>query len=854
VSLVQYREKRHFKRTPEPAGRRARGRGPLRFVVQKHHASRLHYDFRLELGGTLKSWAVPKGPSLDPADRRLAMMVEDHPLEYRSFEGTIPEGNYGAGTVIVWDHGTYHAAGTEDRKASEKLLAAGLAKGRLDFVLAGEKLNGAFSLVRLRRGEPNAWLLLKRTDSFAVPADVTDHDRSVVSGRTLADLAESPHAGRTSRRRAGRAGKGRRLVRPMLATLVDAPFDRPGWLFEVKWDGYRAIAEVARGGGVRLYSRNHNSFDESFAPVARALAGLGRDAVLDGEVVAVDAAGRSGFQLLQNYQKTGKGDLLYVVFDLLSLDGADLRDRPLVERKKVLRNLLPASPRIRYGDHIEESGTAFFRAAVEQGLEGIIGKDGASRYVEGARSPAWVKVKTRQRQEAVIGGFTAPRGRRVGLGALVLGVYEGDELVYIGHTGGGLDTRGLTDLTSRLTALETKTCPFRTRPRTNAPVRWVEPTLVCEVAFQEWTHDGRMRQPIFVGLREDKPPSQVRRELPAADPAPGPARAAAGPARNINRSAAQRKPRRRTRGGERPSPLADGPPLTNLGKVYWPAEGYTKGDLIAYYREVAPVILPYLRDRPMSLHRHPDGIGGGGFFQKDVGRRPPPDWVRTVTVANEARGGTIRYVVCDDEATLLYLANLGCIELNPWNARAGDPERPDWLVIDLDPEGIPFARVVEAALVVRKVLDRAGAESVVKTSGKRGLHLCVPLGARYDHDQARQFAELVAAVVNRLLPRSTSLERSPAKRQRRVYLDYLQNRRGQTLAAPYSVRPAPRATVSTPLRWGEVRRGLDPSGFTIRTTARRLDTVGDLWTPVLGPGPDLLACLSRLEKSIRAAV
>jgi bifunctional non-homologous end joining protein LigD len=442
-----------------------------------------------------------------------------------------------------------------------------------------------------------------------------------------------------------------------------------------------------------------------------------------------------------------------------------------------------------------------------------------------------VKIKTRQRQEAVIGGFTAPRGRRVGLGVLVLGVYAGDELVYIGHTGGGLDARGLEDLTARLTALETKTCPFRTLPKTNATVRWVEPKLVCEVAFQEWTADGRMRQPIFVGLREEKPAHEVRREVPAA--------AQAVPAADS-----------RSRKGAKVKPPAEGPALPNLDKAYWPKEGYTKGDLIAYFREAAPVLLPYLRDRPMSLHRHPDGIAGGSYFQKDVGRHPPPAWDRTVTLPSESRGKAITHVVCDDEPTLLYLANLGCIKLNPRNARTANPHRPDWMVIDLDPEAIPFGRVVEAVQSVRKVLDRAGAKCLCKTSGKRGLHVVVPLGARYDHDQARQFAELVATFVHRLLPKTTSLERSPARRQGRVYLDHLQNRRGQTLAAPYCVRPAPGATVSTPLKWAEVQRGLDPTRFTIRNTARRLERVGDLWTPVLGPGIELASSLERLARDV----
>jgi bifunctional non-homologous end joining protein LigD len=819
MSLAEYRKKRSFRRTPEPTGGKG-GRGPLRFVVQKHHASRLHYDFRLELDGTLKSWAVPKGPSLDPADKRLAMMVEDHPLDYRTFEGVIPEGNYGAGRVIVWDQGTYHAPNAADRRGTERAVRDGLARGRVSFVLDGEKLRGEFALVKLRRGAPNAWLLIKHGDEFATPDDVTAAERSVVSGRTLDDIDAGPpkrvRSGTKSRTPRAAGKRPSRLVRPMLATLVDAPFDRAGWIFEIKWDGYRAIAEVDRG-FVRLYSRNHTSFESKFAPVVKGLAGLKRRAVLDGEVVAVDSAGRSRFQLLQNYQKTGQGDLVYVVFDLLELDGRDLRGRPLAERKEQLRKLVNNLPHIRYGDHVEETGAAFFRAAVEQGLEGIIGKDGASPYREGVRSPAWVKIKTRQGQEAVIGGFTAPRGRRVGLGSLVLGVYEGDDLIYIGHTGGGLDTRGLENLSARLTALETKTCPFRKRPRTNAPVRWVKPQLVCEVVFQEWTDDGRMRQPIFVGLREDKPAREVRREVPAPS----------APAAKA---------------------VPDGPVFTNLDKVYWPVDGYTKGDLIAYYREVAPVILPYLRDRPMSLHRHPDGITGEGFFQKDVGRRPPPPWVRTVPIRSDSMAGRITYLVCDDEPTLLYLANLGCIELNPWNSRVGSLDRPDWLVIDLDPEAIPFARVIEAAVAVRKELDRAGAECLCKTSGKRGLHVYVPLGARYDTDVARQFAEVVATVVNRRLPRITSLERRPVNRQGRVYLDYLQNRRGQTLAAPYSVRPAPAAPVSTPLRWSEVRRGLDPNRFTMRTMKNRLDRVGDLWAPVRGPGIDLADCLERLSR------
>lgn len=841
MSLATYRKKRHFNETPEPRGKAKATHGGLRFVVQKHDATRLHYDFRLELDDVMKSWAVPKGPSLNPADKRLAMMVEDHPLDYRTFEGTIPAGNYGAGRVIVWDEGTWQVLGASDRKSAERIAREGLAAGNLKFVLHGEKLNGEFSLAKLKRGEKNAWLLFKKRDQFASDGDVTSDDRSVKSGRTIEDIGPDPR-GRTNKAYGSplrkskikkppptkRAAKIPRDVRPMLATLVDQPFDRDGWLFEVKWDGYRAIAEVDSK-RVRLYSRNQKSFEDKFAPIVRALREFAQEAVLDGEIVALDEKGRAQFQLLQNYQKTGVGNLVYYVFDLLYLDGRDLRNVPLKERKELLRGIIGNSPSLRYSDHIEDEGIAFFKSAVRSGLEGIIAKEGASIYREGTRSAAWLKIKSRQRQEAVIGGFTAPRGARAELGALVLGVFDGPNLVYIGHTGGGLDDAGLADMRKRLEPLVISKCPFHVPPKTNAAVQWVKPGLVCEVEFQEWTEDGRMRQPIFVGMREDKSPRDVKRENPMH-------------VRTTERKKAgvpKKKPKSQPQGEE--------PNLTNLQKIYWPDDGYTKGDLIEYYREVSSFILPHLKDRPMSLHRHPNGIEGSSFFQKDVSKQPPPEWVRTEMIAAESRRESLQYVVCDDQPTLLYVANLGCIELNPWLSRVGSLDEPDFLVIDLDPEAISFAHVVDAAVAVHKTLDRADIESVCKTSGKSGLHICVPLGAQYDYELARQFAELVASIVNRQLPKTTSLERSPSKRQKRVYLDYLQNSRGQTIAAPYSVRPAPGAPVSTPLSWREVRRGLDPSRFTIKNTLRRLEKVGDLWEPLRGKGVDLAASLQRLS-------
>ena len=617
----------------------------------------------------------------------------------------------------------------------------------------------------------------------------------------------------------------------MLATLVDEPFDRAGWSFEIKWDGYRAIAEVGSR-GVKLYSRKQTPFTDTFPPIVESLKQLGHTGILDGEVVVLDDRGRSRFQLLQNYHKTGAGRLMYCVFDLLFLDGRDLRHEPLRVRRQLLSSILPESPNVMLSESVADRGIAFFHAAVRNGLEGVIAKDEESPYREGMRGPEWLKIKTHNRQEAVIGGFTEPRRLRKHLGAVVLGVYEEGELVYIGHTGGGSDAKQLADLRDRLEPLVQKSCPFRTRPRVNAPVRWVAPKLVCEVRFQEWTADGRMRQPILLGVREDKPAESVRRETPKGVEAE---EVATPPSRRARRSSAAK------------TTQANGvPTLTNLDKVYWPKEGYTKGDLIAYYRNIAPFLLPYLHDRPLSLHRHPDGIGGGSFFQKDVSRNPPPAWVETVGIPSESTGRTGRYVVCQNAATLEYLANLGCIELNPWNARVGSLGFPDYLVIDLDPVDVDFAHVIAAAVAVRKVLDKAEVESVCKTSGKRGLHVFVPLGAGYTHDEARQFAELVGAIVNKELPGTTSLIRDPRQRQGRVYLDYLQNRLGQTMVAPYSVRPQPGATVSTPLAWREVSKRLDPSVFTMKTVPRRLERIGDLWRGVLGPGADLSESLNRL--------
>lgn len=855
MPLEEYRQKREFTQTPEPRGRRRPKQAALHFVVQKHRARRMHYDFRIELDGVLKSWAIPKGPSLNPEDKRLAIMVEDHPLEYGSFEGVIPEGNYGAGTVMVWDEGTCTAPGTLDRNESERTLKAGLEAGDLKFVLHGKKLSGEFALVRLKHGKGNEWLLIKKRDRFASAAEAGVVERSVLSHRTMEEIAAlAPGEGRIWKANSQPSETTAKLperskdpmprkIKPMLATPVDRPFDRPGWLFEIKWDGYRVIAEV-EGGRVHLYSRSGLSYNDKYPALVRSLQSFPHDAVLDGEAVVVDREGQPNFQLLQHYANDPQGQLVYYVFDLLYLDGEDLRSRPLWRRKEMLKPLVRGMSNVLFCDHVEEKGKAFFEEVRKRKLEGVVGKRAASLYQPGRRGPSWLKIKTHRRQEAVIVGFTQPRGSRECFGALILGVYDGDRLVYVGRVGSGFDTKGLKDLHARFESLVRKSCPFEKVPKTNSPARWIEPRLVCEVDFADWTKDGHMRHMVFLGLRDDKQPKDVHREKSVE--------VSEIVNEEMKEEAGVKKPRSDPSFIPHPSSFASKQTLpftfTNLDKVYWPVEGYTKGDLIAYYRDVAPFILPHLKDRPLSLHRHPNGIEGKSFFQKDISRQKPPAWLSTVDIPSEHRGEEIRYMLCQDEPSLMYLANLGSIEINCWNSRTQHLDRPDFAVIDLDPQEMPYAQVVETAQAVHTLLDQAGAACFVKTSGKRGMHIYVPLGAKYDYDHARCFAEIVALLIHRRLPQLTSVVRNPAKRHQLVYLDFLQNRRGQTMAAPYSVRPVPGATVSTPLLWKEVKSKLDPGTFTMQTVPRRLDKVGDVWARSFDHGVDLIDCIQRLEK------
>jgi bifunctional non-homologous end joining protein LigD len=862
MSLEPYRRKRNFDETPEPEPLTAEPVGPaLRFVVQLHRATRLHYDFRLELDGALKSWAVPKGPSLNPADKRLAMMVEDHPLEYRNFEGIIPAGNYGAGAVIIWDEGTYRPLLSESGVGEEEMLRRGLAKGDLKFTLEGQKLHGAFGLVKIKReNEPNAWLLIKKQDGFVTTDDVTRYDHSARSNETLDSISRAPEtiAEPALDLSGAKPGPMPGQLSPMLASLAEQPFDRDGWFFEIKWDGYRALA-FRTDAGVRLVSRRGKDFTATYPAIAHELAGLASDAVLDGEIVVVDNDGKPHFGWLQQFGQSTQGLLIYYVFDILHLGGYDLRPLPLRRRREILASVLRPTPHVRISEAFEARGSDLFRAAGLRDLEGIIAKDGASPYRSGARTQEWLKLKTHQEQEAVIGGYTEPQGGRKYLGAVLLGMYEGGKLIYAGHAGTGLDDGELADLWAHLAPLATNACPFAETPKANAAVTWVRPELVGRVRFAEWTMDGHLREPVFLGLRDDVDAQTVRREraVNSSGGNAGPTDATdsrsqpGGPVTPVERSLAPQRRYARPDASENRTLLIEGRTvrITHADKVLWPEDRITKENMIEYYRLVAPMILPYLRDRPLALHRFPNGVSGQSFFQKDMG--DAPDWMETATITSEGDGRPITSVICQDEASLIHLANLACIELNPWSSRRASLDLPDYLILDLDPEAIEFEQVIRVANGVHQLLEEIDTPCYVKTSGATGLHVCVPLGARYDYDQTRQFANLVAFAVNSRLPDITSLERKPEKRQGRVYLDYLQNGRGKTIAVAYGLRPRRGAPVSTPLQWDEVRPGLDPAAFNIRSMSDRMARTADPFRAVLGPGIDMahsLECLARVMR------
>lgn len=893
MSLVKYKQKRFFKETPEPTGGKTTD-PKLRFVVQKHDASHLHYDFRLEMEGVLKSWAVPKGPSMDAEVKRLAMMVEDHPYDYRAFEGIIPEGNYGAGTVIVWDEGFYEPAeGTFKGKAdADKALRHQLHAGKLKFILHGKKLKGEFALIKARGRGENGWLLMKLNDKHATDTDVLKKARSVISGKTVEQMAATPDRvygvsakkatakkvaaktekkikavtkpkkakTRSTKRTSAKAsaelkdapeGAFNNKLSPMLATLVDKPFEAPGWTYEIKWDGYRALAFMHQG-EVELKSRNDKPYNEKFYPVYETLVKWGIDAIIDGEVVVLDSNGKSNFGALQNWRSEADGDLLYYVFDVLWLDGKDLCSLPLQQRREILKSIVPPEGIIRLSDSFDVTGTEFFQGIKQMGLEGMIAKRLDSIYEPGARTSHWLKIKANQRQEMVIGGYTRNAESSKLFSALLVGVYQGKDLIFTGKVGTGFNDKQQREMLKQFAPLKTDKAPFAEEPDYNKPTRfnprpakaaatWLKPQLVCEVSFAEMTSDGVMRHPSFEGMRTDKKAKEVVREkaAPVVQTVKAEERSQKQLLKPVEKGSRKSllNPKDETQVRE-----VDGHSIkfTNLSKVYWPEDGVTKRDMLNYYYQISPYILPYLKDRPQSLNRFPNGIHGKSFYQKDVTGKVP-EWVDTYLYHSSDEADVDKhFMIPKSEADVMLMASLGCIEMNPWSSRVNKPDHPDWCIIDLDPDqGNTFEQVIEAARVTRQVLESVGVSSYCKTSGSTGLHIYIPLGAQYTYEQSKEFARVIVTNVHREIPKFTSIERLTSRRKGKLYLDFLQNRPKATLAAPYSLRPKPGATVSMPLHWDEVKKGLKMKDFTIFNAVRRVHETGDLFKPVLGKGVNL---------------
>ena len=837
MPLEEYRKKRDFQKTPEPGGHSAQPAEGRSFVVQKHAATRLHYDFRLEIDGVLKSWAVPKGPSLNPADKRLAVMTEDHPLEYGSFEGVIPEGNYGAGEVIVWDNGTFEAEG--ELSASEQLK-----RGDLKFTLHGRKLRGSFVLVRTKRDPKGKdWLLIKHRDAHVDPSwNIDAHDGSVLTGRTLDEIKERapPHPTAPGDLDGARQAPMPTKIEPMLAVLAEKPFSDPAWLFEVKWDGMRVLARI-RDGKCELIARRGRIVSGQFPELAVLPEVIhAREAILDGEAVVLDADGRSNFERMQLRMHVDapsptlleQQPVTYQVFDVLYCDGFDLRAAPLIERKELLKRLLTPHPAIRYSDHVREQGEELFKLARERGLEGILAKRLRSGYTMG-RSADWVKLKSVREVDAVVGGFTAPRGGRECFGALILGLYDGAKLRYIGDAGSGFSQDSLRAVWSKLDKLRTEKSPFADPPVTSEKATWVEPELVARIKFTEWTSDHRLRAPVFLDLRDDVEPGDctvgtglrpVPRQNGGLSPRGSLNNTEETVSFNINGKAVR---------------------LTHLNKIYFPEEKYTKRDLLGYYLSVAPLILPFLRGRPLVLRRMPDGISGELFYQKEAGNYAP-EWIKTHKIDG------VNYFVAEDLADLLFLTNLGCIDHDPWSSRIGDLDHPDYLFLDLDPtDDTDYAIVVEIARTAHEILAAAGLKAYLKTSGASGFHIYLPLERVYTYEQARRFAEIVMRLIAHSHPDKVTFERKVDKRPHgRVFLDFAQFAYSRPLAAVYSVRPVPGACVSAPVAPKELRKGLTPQRFTLKSMPARLKKAGDLWADFWKSPQRLEEALLQMRKEL----
>jgi bifunctional non-homologous end joining protein LigD len=873
MPLEEYHRKRHFNRTAEPAGKTTakKRRSSWRFVIQKHDATRLHYDFRLELDGVLKSWAVPQGPCLDPSQKRLAVQVEDHPLEYGDFEGIIPQGEYGGGTVLLWDQGTWSALGDADEDYR---------KGKLKFALNGEKLHGAWMLVRMKKREgekADNWLLIKERDSDARPLHEYDvlHEEpaSVSSGRTLGEIAADAdrtwHSDKAAGKKDGRvAGKLKRTrpskaaavdaskiagakkagflkeVEPQLARLAQRPPEGSEWVHEIKFDGYRLLGHVNDGEAV-LKTRNQLDWSKRFPELAAALSQLPvKQAVLDGEVVALLPNGASSFQGLQAALSSRKtASLVYYAFDLLYLDGYDLRGAPLEERKQALAQILPDDRRgrLQISDHLEGSGKAFFKKCAQLGLEGIISKR-RDRLYRAGRGEDWLKSKCVQRDEFVIGGYTDSAASPRDLGALLVGYYvPGKGLAYAGKVGTGFSEKTHRDLRERLKAREQDASPFAGLTEWDKTAHWIKPDLVAEVEYRNWTRNGLLWHSAFLGLREDKVAETVVRDDA------GPSVKVAG-VKKQQKPASKSKPEKPAKPRPQRSLTASEEKtlrsvvLTNPGRILYPAEGITKRDLVAYYAAVADWMLPHVVNRPLSLVRCPEGQGGPHFFQKHVAAGTP-ETLRRVEIAEKDKSET--YLAIEDLPGLLSVVQMSVLEIHPWGSTIDDLEHPDRMIFDLDPDpAVGWPKVIEAAREIHELLDDIGLESFVKTSGGKGLHIVVPLQRKQDWDEVKRFSKAFCDRLARESPQRYTANMSKAARPGKIYLDYVRNSRGATAVAPYSTRARERATVSTPISWDELSPSIGPDYFHVGNVPDRLASLRrDPWQKFFSVRQSLTAAI-----------
>jgi bifunctional non-homologous end joining protein LigD len=919
--LEKYREKRDFERTPEPApSDEIVADGPLIFVIQKHAATRLHYDFRLEWDGVLKSWPIPKGPSLNPREKRLAVMVEDHPLDYASFEGVIPKGEYGAGQVIVWDAGTYSPdeggkLSFHDREEAAARMREGLEKGKLSVFLRGHKLKGSWTLVKIAKSQKD-WLAIKHQDRFSDPErEITDEDRSILSSLTIEDIK----AGRLPEKRTlkdmglrpgdlpgARAASFPGFIEPMNAHLAESPFSSPDWMFEPKLDGVRAIAPKD-GGQVRLFSRRGIEATKQYPIVTKDVSEQPEPrAVFDGEIVAFDENGVPSFQQIQQrLNLIREADIkraetqipvFYYIFDLLWSGGYDLRGVPLGRRKWLLRQVLAPSDRVRLVEPFQEDGEIAFEAAVENGLEGLVAKKISSPYESGRRSKNWLKIKGTQEAEFVVAGYTEGGGWRANtFGSLLLGYYDDQgKLVYAGHVGTGFDDRTLRLLKEKLEAVRTDESPFSEPPARsrmlfgrpkNANVVWVKPELVAQVRFAQWTNENILRAPSFLGLRDDKAPADVRREEPMPSPTDNPGKSNADTPGDLQHVLEQL---------ERPDQKflldVEGHKISvsNLDKEFWPAledrRALTKRDLLLYLARISPYLLPHMRDRPLTLTRYPNGIHGGHFYQKRFEYKIP-EFVSTVRLYSQDNAEDVEYIICNNLPTLLWLGQLADIELHTWYSRVNpEPDGhhlpttfsgsvksidasllnyPDFMVFDLDPyiysgqekKGAEpelnrqaFAKTCEVALWLKdELLDPLSLSSFVKTTGRTGLHIYVPILRQLDYDLVREACQTLGKLLLAAHPRDITMEWSVEKRKGKVFFDHNQNTRGKTLASIYSPRPSSQAAVSMPVRWDEIKN-VYPPDFTILNGHERVAKTGDLWAEILDAKHDLADLIGELQE------